>query len=804
MRRFSLCKSKSYQKMLNISKSKNTFFGFLSMKKSFTLKKDKLFIYIIVLLIFTIPFNLHAKNNNTIKGIVLNSTTLQPIEFANITFKNTNAGSVTDMQGHFQITIGNHEDLALLISHINFETQEYQLNKNENSELRILLTPKSEQLSTVIVSANLYEQKLNKLTKSAAILMHREILDNMNSNMTDVLASIPGFTQVWEYHSPIILRGLNSNRLVIMKDGNRRIGTFPGGYFGQDMNIYDTKKVEIIKGPGSVIYGSGAISGIINVISNEVFGPNKTAVKISSGYGSNNKEFLELVKIKHSRENFGISINGKYRKTDDFKYGNGDIAKNSDVEDHDLAINTGYKFSKQHKITFNMNYHYGDWGKPRGFNGPTKYFTKIRNEEENIHTNFSYSFTPGGFLETLRLNLYYDNGERDYFQYKYTTTSKRLSTLDLVHYKDNYGGGRLFSIFNLSENNKLTAGIDAYTFRLENPSEIIDYYNNTEGKLEGYKDAGQENLGAFVSNEWKIAEKLCLQSGLRYDAAKVIEGKSAINSDRNETRNAVSGNAGIVYSPNSKTHFSFNVGRAFRMPTAEELFTKIISCKGIKVGNANLNAEYSWNFDLGWRGKSAKNKFTYDLVLFYNKLDDFINEAPQANNPDVDFTYKNTDAEIMGGELSASYRFDNVLKASNSLFTSLGTSYVYGIDKSSKKDEALFGIPPLKTTIELKYLGLSNKAWLTSYSFKIRAEYAAEQKRIPAVPEGTEGGPWGYIASDSHCTFKCVTSFKSDNLPCKPELRLIVNNILDNDFQPYGSYLPVMGRNFKILLSLHF
>ncbi|WP_421919397.1 TonB-dependent receptor [Marinifilum sp.] len=765
------------------------------------LKKIRLYLFIAIFLLGMAPNGLEAKNTCTISGTVFNGSTLQPIEFANVTIKNTNRGCTTDLQGRFKITIGNTQDIVLTISHINFETQEYALGKN--NKIRILLIPKNEQLSQVVISAHLYEQNLNKLTKPATIIAHGEILDNMNSNMTDMLASTPGFTQVWEYHSPIILRGLNSNRLIIMKDGNRRIGTFPGGYFGQDMNIYDTKKVEVIKGPGSVIYGSGAISGIINVISQDVFGPKNTDVKISSGYGSNNNEFLELFKIKHSNQKFGISVNGKFRKTGDIEYGNGETGQNSDVEDRDMAINTGFKFSKNHKITLNLNYHYGDWGKPRGFNGPAKSFTKIRNEEENIHTNLSYAYTPGNFLETFKLCLYYDNGERDYFQYKFATTSGNLSSLDLVHYEDNYGGGRLFSIFNLSENNKLTAGVDAYTFRLDNPSEIIDYYNNTEGTSAGYKDAGQENFGAFVSDEWKISEKFNLQAGIRFDAAKVIEGESATNLDRKETRNALSGNVGIVYSPTSISHFSFNIGRAFRMPTAEELFTKVISCKGVKIGNPDLEAEYSWNFDLGWRGTSAQGKFKYDLALFYNKLDDFINEAPQTNDTDVDFTYKNTDAEIMGGEFSASYRFDNVFKASHRLYASLGASYVYGIDKSTKNDEALFGIPPLKSTVELKYHGLSNVKWITSYSFKLGAEYSTEQNRIPPVPEGTGGGPWGYIPSDSYCSLKCATGLKSANLPGKPQVRLIVNNILDNDYQPYGSYLPAMGRNFKILLSFN-
>ena len=63
-----------------------------------------------------------------------------------------------------------------------------------------------------------------------------------------------------------------------------------GGYFGQDINVYDNQKIEIVKGPGSVIYGSGAISGI-NLVSAEPFGSNSNSIQLSSGYGSNNNEF---------------------------------------------------------------------------------------------------------------------------------------------------------------------------------------------------------------------------------------------------------------------------------------------------------------------------------------------------------------------------------------------------------------------------------------------------------------------------------------------------------------------------------
>jgi outer membrane receptor protein involved in Fe transport len=756
------------------------------------------------LFLATFPGFIYSQQNVEIKGLVFDENSQTPIEFANISIKNAATGTTTDATGRFKITIAEKKQTVIIVSHINYHKKEIAVNDSLFSgNVTIYLSPKEFQLSDVVISAGLYEQPLDKLTKPADLISHREIVDNMNSNITDVLNKTPGFTQVWEYHSPIILRGLNSNRLIIMKDGNRRIGTFPGGYFGQDMNIYDSRKIEIIKGPGSVIYGSDAISGIINLVSAEPFGDNKNSMQLSSGYGSNNNEFLELVKVCHKREKFGISLNGKYRKTGEMVYGNGEIAENSNVEDRDISLNTGYKFSDEHKIIINGNYHYGDWGKPRGFNGPTKRFTKVRNEEENFHTDFSYSYTPKAFVESVNLNLYYDNGWRDYYQYKYSTVSGNLSSLDLVHYKNNYGGGRFYTILNLSENNKLTTGIDGYLFRLDNPAETFNYYNDTQGSIAGSKNAGQQNTGAFINDEWQIAKKWQIVTGIRFDAATVVEGKKDTINGRNEKREAFSGNAGLVYSPNNTTHISFNMGRAFRMPTTEELFTRVISCKGIKVGNPDLQPEYSRNFDVGIRGKALKQKLKYDFALFYNILDDFINEAP-AEEPDVDFTLKNTDAKLLGSEFSAAYRFDNVLKPSHSLYIGTGAAYVYGIDLSEGEESPLFGMPPLKINAELNYRGLINKKWITGYSLTFDSEYAAAQNRIAEKPEGTDGGPWGYIPSESHTVFNFSLGLNSNSLPGYPKLRFIAKNILDADYQPFGSYIPAMGRNFKILLSFHF
>ncbi len=743
-----------------------------------------------------------AQKSLVFQGVVFDESTHQPVTYANISVKNKPNGTTTDEEGRFRISI--EKEAVIVFSHINYYKKEVLFNDEIISGSReFSMKPKSLQLSDVVVSASLYEQPIEKLTRSAALISNRQILDNISSNMTDMLANTPGFTQVWEYHSPIILRGLNSNRVLIMKDGNRRIGTFPGGYFGQDMNIYDTKKVEIIKGPGSVIYGSGAISGIINVISNEPFGEKKNSVQLHSGYGTNNNEFLEMVKVCHKRDKFGISVNGKFRKTNEMVYGNGEIAENSDVEDRDITLNTGYKFSDEHRIILNASYHYGDWGKPRGFNGPTKYFTQIRNREENLHTDLAYSWTPGGFVESVNVNLYYDDGYRDYFQYRYSIISGDLSTLSLVHYNDNYGGLRAFTKLNISENNKLTTGVDGYLFRLDNPSELFDYYNDTHGYADGSENTGQNNMGAFIQDEWQVVDKLQVVSGIRFDLFSVIEGEGEASQDRSADRQAFSGNLGAVYSFAENMHMSLNAGRAYRMPTAEELYVKTISCKGTKMGNPELTPEYGWNFDFGFRGHTANSRFKYDLALFYNILDGFINEAP-SDDPDIDFTLENTDAKLMGGEFSASYRFNDVFKAYNSLYIGTGAAYVYGIDLSNGDDLPLFGMPPFNVKLDVNYRGKAGSKWLTGYAIKFNTEYAAAQNRVAEIPEGTEGGPWGYVPSDPHTLFNASVELNSNSLPGYPKLRIICKNILNDDYQPFGSYIPAMGRNFKIMLSFHF
>lgn len=656
-------------------------------------------------------------------------------------------------------------------------------------------------LSEVVVSALLYERPSLELSKSVSVINKSLILENINSNFIDLLNNISGFTQVWEYHSPIILRGMNSKRLLIMQNSCRKIGTFPGGYFAQDLNVYGNNKIEIIKGAGSVIYGTGAISGIINVINKAKFGESKTSGRLSTGYGSNNKEYFGLLDLSHRSKNLSIRLNSKYRKTEDYSYGGGDIAENSSVKDKDLGLCVAYKLNNRNTFFFNTNYHYGNWGKPRGFNGPTKYFTEIRNRESSGHGDIRYSYHTGGFLNDLSINLFYDTGKRDYYKYKHSLITGHRTNLDLVHYKNKYGGGRIYSILDLNEENKLTLGADGYKFKLDNPSEIVDYYNNTKGYSDNVNGAGQSTIGAFVNNEYSGIENIKLVGGIRYDLAKIEEGEENGKLGSNRNLDAISGNLSMVYSLANNTFLSFNIGRAFRIPTAEELFTQIISCKGVKKGNPNLKPEYGWDFDLGYRGSILEGHLLWDLALFYNKLEGYINEIGAPKGSGVDFTYENTNARIYGGEFTGTYYWSSIFNNHDKIIANGSFSYVYGIDEY-KGNNPLFGIPPCKSRFSIQYKSKPEESIIKCYNIRLQSLLDFEQNRVPNVPKDSDVGPWGYKTSASHLIFNlsCGLSFK--NVLFNPTLKLKLNNLLDTKYHSWGSYIPSMGRNIKLMLVL--
>ncbi len=764
------------------------------------------FFYIIFLILMTtdVGYSQPVKHK-IITGTVYNAQTNQPVSGVELYFAHSDIKTESNRNGHFKLEVklvGGKGAGYLIIYHPAFKKEVIKLRpRGTYKDLEIFLIPVAQM--KVVVTATRNEKQVMDIPAASYVMERDEVTEEIASNLTDLLDKTPGFTQIWEYHSPLVMRGLNSKRLVVLKNGNRCIGSFPGGFMGQALNVYNVERIEIIRGPASVMYGTGAIAGVINIISPDPFKIRGFRTRLEGGFGSNNLERIGLAGFSWASSKLACMVTGKWRKADEYKFGDRTTARFSWFEDKDIAAHAGWKLNDNHTFLLDFDMHFGGpWGKPEGFNN--KENLKVFNEEESWHIAPSYTIEDIGLLNKLSISLYYDSNHRDYHKCKLTETDM-ISSEEIVEYEYPYGGGSIYASLAPLENLLVSVGLDGYAFRISSPSTEYDYIKDITTEKPGVKNAGITSGGIFSQVEWDtIPEELSFIAGLRYDIAAVTEGDNPAEEGektREEQRDAVSGNVGVIWHPIEMTSLTFNAGRAFRMPNAAEMFTKTVSCIGIKEGNPDIEPEYSWNFDLGFRGNIKSLDF--DVSLFMIFLDDLIAlELIEDEDTDTDYyTYTNVSkARILGGEASVSYLFH--IGKGHHVVPRFSAVYTYGADVSGKNfldsGGPIHGIPPLRLRGSLRYV--ANFGQLARFFLETEVDHSFEQDRVPEDCSNS----WGSEPSDAYTLFGLASGLGFPNIPGKPSINLRIKNLLDEDYKPFGSYIPGMGINMKFLVQLNF
>ena len=744
-----------------------------------------------------------------VSGRIIDAETGKAIENVNIYIENSNTGDVTDKNVFFKIELSLEKTEILIVGHISYEKHTIKLQPDrDNTNLVIRLIPRVlPSFSQIIVTATRDEKRKLDIPQASEIVRREEVTENVYTALVDLLDRTPGFTQIWEYHSPLVLRGVSSKHLVVLKDGNRRVGNFPGGDRGQAMNIYDIDRIEIILGPGSVMYGTGAIAGMVNVITPDPFEIQGLQMRVEGGFGSNNLERISLAGLNWGNKKIAMKVTGRLRKADEYVYGDGTTAENSFIEDKDIAAHIGWKPADKHTLILNTDFHFGGpWGKPVGFNNNVN--MKANNEEEAVHTSLRYIFKNLGVFEKIVLSGFYDHVQRDYHKRVLSAIKRQVTMHRIVHYKNNYGGGQMYASVIPAEGHLLSFGIDGYLFRMWSPSDNTDYLNNITTQSKGVENAGISSIGLFLQEDLTLVSHVfSLIAGLRYDIARVQEGDNPVGSRKSmtEQRDAFSGNIGLNYHPTERTSLTLNLGRAFRMPGADEMFSETITCRGVMLGNPDLEPEYSWNFDLGYRG--SLDDLEFDAALFANFLDDFISRYATPEISDVDYIYGNVDkSRIMGSEFIVSYRFRNLFGQGYHLIPSGSIVYTHGADLSDKDSflasgGPLHGIAPLRLRGALRYRGIPRLLGIGSnYFFEVDVDHFTEQNRVPE----DEVMAWGVEKTEAFTLWGIAAGMSFNTLPGRPKVNLKVKNLLDNEYKPFGSYILGMGRNVKIFVKFAF
>ena len=276
-------------------------FKFNSMKKVF---------------LFLFLFTAYASFANTpplygsFSGKVTDAKTGAPIVAASVYFSDIKAGISTDADGNFvfkNVPEGKH---LVEVSHIGYTTIAESIEISGSTKRDFTLMPSVVESNAVIVTGVTGATQLKKVPFAVTVMRKQDLMQSTSSNIIESLTKIGGVSTLatGPAISKPVIRGLSYNRVLTVNDGVRQEGQQWGDEHGIEIDEASVNKVELLKGPASIIYGSDAMAGVINIISNVPVPANTIKANISSNYQTNNKLRSLNANIGGNRNGFNWNI----------------------------------------------------------------------------------------------------------------------------------------------------------------------------------------------------------------------------------------------------------------------------------------------------------------------------------------------------------------------------------------------------------------------------------------------------------------------------------------------------------------
>lgn len=485
-----------------------------------------------------------------------------------------------------------------------------------------------EQLATVKVAtvygASKHEQTVTEAPSDVSIVTAEDIKLSGYRTLTEILNGVEGFyTTSDRSYNYIGVRGFNrpgdfGGRLLICIDGHRINdpifdSAFNGMEFPLDVDLIE--RVEIIRGPGSSLYGNNAIFGVINVITRR--GQEFGGVEASGSYGSFDTYTGRLSYGNRFRNGVELALSGTYFNSEghdslfypEFSRFNNGLANNLDGS----QAGSGFASISYRDFALEGGFAQRDKTLPTAAYGAVFADPRSKILDQRAFTDFKFHHQFERELE-LSARLYFDSylykalaplPEFDYNDARYPGQI----TLNRDHDNAKSLGQEVQLTKTLWEQHRLTGGVDyRHDFNL-------NQHNFDEGSGFNYVNDSStaDTVGVYAQDEYAILPNLILNAGLRYDYFSSFG--STINP-----------RAALIYTPWTNSTFKAIYGQAYRAPNAYELYYEAPGY----TANPNLEPETSRSYELDYEQVLTPN-LRLTSAFFYYKINDLITFREDAN-----------------------------------------------------------------------------------------------------------------------------------------------------------------------------
>lgn len=714
-------------------------------------------------------------------------------------------------------------------------------------------TTEGKDLDEAVVYSNKFAEKKKNLVQKIDVVTARTIAKYNGQNTGDLLINTGNvFVQKSQQggSSPVI-RGFEASRVLIVIDGVRyNNAIFRAGHLQNvitvDQNMLE--QAEIMYGPSSTLYGSDALGGVVHLRtkSPKLSGNDKflTTGSAFSRYSSANNE-----KTIHG----DISLGGKkvawlssftFSDFGDMKMGSNYPDKYPTFGRRDSLIAffgfkdsvianpnpqvqkySGYKqwdvmqkllFRQTEKVSHSLNFQYSNTNNvprydrfqdKRNFGGTTgntlRFAEWYYGPQKRILGAYELNVTPAGFFNEMRVNINYQDVEesrqqREYRRYdRFDSRRERVKVWGFV-----LDGRKKFG------NNEITTGIDGQFNDVKSVADRTNLNTGAVTKLDTRYPDGKNKmnyLGLYAQHILKFGNgKWVLNDGIRLQTVSLrsnVIDNSFFNlpvTSFDQTNFAVTGNLGLVYTPQSSTRVTFGLSSGFRSPNIDDL-VKVFDfsiAKRVYVPNSEIDPEYTYNIDLGIRQQFAKI-VRLEVSGFYTFFRNAIVGAPFKLNGQDSIVYNSVKSAVYANQnlnKARTYGFNANVKIdfTNQLSLTSTATYTRGrVEKFGAGEIPQDHIPPFFGKTSLNYQ--HSKFGLELYSM-----YNGWKKIKDYNPDGEDNQQ--YATPDGMPSWMTLNFRGNVNLCKTVQLQAGVENITDRNYRYFASGFSAPGRNFIIAL----
>lgn len=780
---------------------------------------------------------------------VVDNISRQPLVGVTIQAFHSDAAVQTDAKGRADLTLLPSPLDSVRLAHVGYQPRTMALSWLKGQEYTVALVRKNFGIPEVVISAGKFAQKVQLVPQQVEILKEKEI-NFINQSTTADLIQQTGQVLVQKSQlgggSPV-LRGFEANKVLLVIDGVRMNNAiYRGGHLQSiitlDNSVLD--RAEIVFGPGSVVYGSDALGGVLHFHTKAPILADSSANARLAGeayvrYGTAASE-----RTAHAQFNYGRSKWGSLTAFTATDFGRLRQGANRRAAYGDLGLRHFYagRMDNQDVMVSNSNVHVQ---RPTGY---TQYdflqkFLYIPSQSISHGINIQFS-TSSDIPRYDRLTELSGNGKLKFAEWYYGPQQRFLASYILASTSSNRWYDELRSVLafqQLSESrhtrrfqrNELAnrlENVSVYSLNTDFDKSFnrhrLNYGFETSFNSVGseafeenlvtgtrqpistrYPDGGSSmgNAAVYATHTWDVSPSMVLTQGIRYNWVGLhanFEDRTFfpfLEDEVKQQQHAVTGSLGSVLLPGMGWRFALQLASGFRAPNVDDLGKVFDSSPGnVIVPNPELEPEYTYNVELA-ASKTLMNRVQLQVNGYHTWYRNGIVVRPFALNGEEVIEYQGEQSQVTANANAGKARLYGVSGSLRAIITdalsfSSTLNYTYGRVLETEGDVPLDHIPPLhgRSSLSLQLRKVQAEFFVLYNGEKELKDYSSsgEDNLQYATPNGMP----------SWYTLNARAAYK---LTPRLQLQAGLENMADRFYRVFASGISAPGRNIVLTVRVY-